>query len=197
MVRAENVSAVQNSVCYSFLPNWHLMVACAYVRPPCVSNIQNSALVGNSEQHFVCALSLMTPRSGWWYNLGLVRTVHIHRTWPYIRWFPCQNYRIHSVCIWFWPTRILLYYLLQSIRLQLKMVSTYNVVCSHFPGRLHSIKRKKSHHTPNLISNKHGASLPCMEIALPDSALDPQCRLHSREVPFGQRCSFGSMVWCC
>jgi hypothetical protein len=28
----------------------------------------------------------------------LARTVHTHRTWPYVRWFPCQEYRIYTVC---------------------------------------------------------------------------------------------------
>ena len=36
--------------------------------------------------------------------VGLVRTVYIHRIWPYIYWFPCQEYRIYTVYIWFWPT---------------------------------------------------------------------------------------------
>jgi hypothetical protein len=36
--------------------------------------------------------------------VGLARTVYIHRIWPYIWWFPCQKYRIHTVYIWFWPT---------------------------------------------------------------------------------------------
>ena len=36
--------------------------------------------------------------------IGLVRTVYIQRIWPYIRWFPCQKYRIYTVYIWFWPT---------------------------------------------------------------------------------------------
>jgi len=26
--------------------------------------------------------------------IGLARTVYIHRIWPYIWWFPCQNYRM-------------------------------------------------------------------------------------------------------
>ena len=37
-------------------------------------------------------------------ELGLARTVYIHRIWPYIWWFPCQIYRIYTVFIWFWPT---------------------------------------------------------------------------------------------
>ena len=36
--------------------------------------------------------------------VGLARTVYIHRLWPYIWWFSCQKYRIHTVYIWFWPT---------------------------------------------------------------------------------------------
>jgi len=36
--------------------------------------------------------------------VGLARTVYIHRIWPYIWWFPCQNYRIYTVYIGFWPT---------------------------------------------------------------------------------------------
>ena len=36
--------------------------------------------------------------------VGLARSVYIHRIWPYIWWFPCQKYRIHTVYIWFWPT---------------------------------------------------------------------------------------------
>jgi hypothetical protein len=36
--------------------------------------------------------------------LGLARTVLIRRIWPYIWWFSCQNYRIYTVYIWFWPT---------------------------------------------------------------------------------------------
>jgi hypothetical protein len=36
--------------------------------------------------------------------LGLARAVYIHRIWPYIWWFPCQNYRVYTVYIWFWPT---------------------------------------------------------------------------------------------
>jgi hypothetical protein len=35
--------------------------------------------------------------------IGLARTVYIHRIWPYIWWFPCQKYRIHTVYIWLWP----------------------------------------------------------------------------------------------
>ena len=34
----------------------------------------------------------------------LARIVYIHRIWPYIWWFPCQKYRIHTVYIWFLPT---------------------------------------------------------------------------------------------
>jgi hypothetical protein len=36
--------------------------------------------------------------------LGLARTVYMHRIWPYIWWSPCQNHRIYTVYIWFWPT---------------------------------------------------------------------------------------------
>ena len=36
--------------------------------------------------------------------IGLARTVYIHRIWPYIWWFPCQNYRLYTVYVWFWPT---------------------------------------------------------------------------------------------
>ena len=32
-------------------------------------------------------------------QVGLTRTVYIHRIWPYIWWFPCQKYRICSVYI--------------------------------------------------------------------------------------------------
>ena len=38
-----------------------------------------------------------------WY-LGLAKTVYMHRIWPYIRWFPCQKYRVYTVYIWFWLT---------------------------------------------------------------------------------------------
>ena len=27
--------------------------------------------------------------------VGLTRTVYMHRTWPFIRWFPCQKHRIY------------------------------------------------------------------------------------------------------
>ena len=37
-------------------------------------------------------------------SIGLAITVFIHRTWLYIRWFPCQKLRIHTVYIWSWPT---------------------------------------------------------------------------------------------
>ena len=37
--------------------------------------------------------------------IGLARTVYIHRLWPYVWWFPCQNYRIYTVYIWSWPTQ--------------------------------------------------------------------------------------------
>jgi hypothetical protein len=36
--------------------------------------------------------------------VGLARTIYIHRIWPYIWWFPCQNYRMYTVYIWLWPT---------------------------------------------------------------------------------------------
>jgi hypothetical protein len=36
--------------------------------------------------------------------IGLTRTVYIHRIWTYIWWFPCQEYRMHTIYIWFWPT---------------------------------------------------------------------------------------------
>jgi len=36
--------------------------------------------------------------------VGLTRTVCMHRIWPYIWWFPCQNYRVYTVYIWFWLT---------------------------------------------------------------------------------------------
>jgi hypothetical protein len=36
--------------------------------------------------------------------LGLARIVYIHRIWPYFWWFPCQNHRIYTVYILFWPT---------------------------------------------------------------------------------------------
>jgi len=32
--------------------------------------------------------------------VGLARTVYIHRIWLYIRWFPCQKYRIYTVYIY-------------------------------------------------------------------------------------------------
>jgi hypothetical protein len=32
--------------------------------------------------------------------VGLANTVYIHRIWPYIRWFFCQKYRIHTVYIY-------------------------------------------------------------------------------------------------
>jgi len=33
--------------------------------------------------------------------LELARTVYLHHIWPYVWWFPCQNYCLH---MWFWPT---------------------------------------------------------------------------------------------
>ena len=41
-----------------------------------------------------------------WY-LGLARSVHMHRTWPYSWWFPCRKHRIYTVYIWFWPTLLI------------------------------------------------------------------------------------------
>ena len=31
-------------------------------------------------------------------------TVYYNQLWPYIRWYLCQKYRIHTIYIWFWPT---------------------------------------------------------------------------------------------
>ena len=68
---------------------------------------------GNSVTEIIFARSLdmylMASTSPWrrrtdWINLGLARTVYIHRIWPYIWWFSCQKYRIYTVYIWFWPT---------------------------------------------------------------------------------------------
>jgi len=42
--------------------------------------------------------------------VGLARVVYIHRIWPYIWWFPCQKYRIHTVYIWSWPTLYIRYF---------------------------------------------------------------------------------------
>ena len=36
------------------------------------------------------------------YRVG--QNFYIHHIWPYIWWFPCQKYRIHTVYIWFGPT---------------------------------------------------------------------------------------------
>ena len=36
--------------------------------------------------------------------VGLARTIYIHRIWPYISWFLCQNNLIYTVYIWFWQT---------------------------------------------------------------------------------------------
>jgi len=46
----------------------------------------------------------LDPRGSHGPLLRLVRTVYIHRIWPYIWWFPCQKYRIYTAYIWFWPT---------------------------------------------------------------------------------------------
>ena len=32
--------------------------------------------------------------------VGFARTVYIHRIWPYILWYPCQNYRIYTVYVY-------------------------------------------------------------------------------------------------
>jgi len=32
--------------------------------------------------------------------VGLARTMYLHRVWPYVWWFPCQKYRIHTVCMY-------------------------------------------------------------------------------------------------
>ena len=60
--------------------------------------------------HLVAALPLPFMAFPWCFALflGLARTVYIHRIWPYIWWFPCQKYRIHTVYIWFWPTQLIL-----------------------------------------------------------------------------------------
>jgi len=46
----------------------------------------------------------LSHQSGYGVCVGLARTVYIHRIWPYIWWFSCQNYRIYTVYIWYWPT---------------------------------------------------------------------------------------------
>jgi len=43
--------------------------------------------------------------AGW--LVGLARTVYMLRIWPYIWWFPCQNCRIYTVYIWYWPTLLI------------------------------------------------------------------------------------------
>ena len=39
-----------------------------------------------------------------WWSLctfsGLARTVYINRIWPYLWWFPCQKYCVHTVYIY-------------------------------------------------------------------------------------------------
>jgi hypothetical protein len=49
------------------------------------------------------AASKACPYDKW---VGLARTVYIHCIWPFSWWFPCQQYRIYTVYIWFWPTLI-------------------------------------------------------------------------------------------
>ena len=46
-----------------------------------------------SEPDVFCVLHLNPLHNKY---LGLARTVYIHRIWLYIRWFPCQKYRIYT-----------------------------------------------------------------------------------------------------
>jgi hypothetical protein len=39
--------------------------------------------------------------------VGLARAVYMHVLWPHIWWFPCQEYCIYTVNIWFWPTLVM------------------------------------------------------------------------------------------
>ena len=104
-------------------------VACDHFRPPSWASGSFAKLLHAAQVHCViqswnvCAFRLCVrrpcpyklhsylnmqnmPRVGQNYKiqLGLARTVWIHRIWPYIWWFPCQIYRIYTAYIWFWPT---------------------------------------------------------------------------------------------
>ena len=69
--------------------------------------IQNKVTLGNWRIWYWthCHAS---PRISWHKRegtqVGLARTVYIHRIWLYIWWFPCQKYCIYTVYICFWPT---------------------------------------------------------------------------------------------
>jgi len=43
------------------------------------------------------------PMCKWRLCVGLARAVNIHRTWSYIWWSPCQNYRKYTKYIRLWP----------------------------------------------------------------------------------------------
>ena len=52
----------------------------------CTAHITSSNLAGDECGQAMGTRDLL--------QLGLARTVYIHRIWPYIWWFPCQKYRI-------------------------------------------------------------------------------------------------------
>ena len=64
--------------------------------------IQNKVTLGNWRIWYWthCHAS---PRISWHKRegtqVGLARTVYIHRIWLYIWWFPCQKYRVYWWCI--------------------------------------------------------------------------------------------------
>jgi hypothetical protein len=70
--------------------------------PPCSKTIHCTTLClcfGTLSVHEPLPLSVAATH----YDhtcLGFGKTVHVHRIWPYIWWFPCQKYRIYTVYIY-------------------------------------------------------------------------------------------------
>ena len=100
--------SMQVVVCHDIYTSAHLHICpCRWLEPwylhICTSVHAGGCLPWQEWEH---ALGGRTQQVFGGVCLGLASTVYIHRIWPYIWWFLCQNYRIYTVYIyiWFWPT---------------------------------------------------------------------------------------------
>ena len=77
------------------IPTWPLTEAIIPLgTPPGVPLIGFQQAASSTAQpqssHWVCTCAYI------YIYIWLARPVYIHRVWPYIWWFPCQNYRIYT-----------------------------------------------------------------------------------------------------
>jgi len=58
--------------------------------------VQGPVMPGSTPPNMEVCVCVCVRYHRW---LGMARTVHTHRIWPYIWWFPCQKYRICTLYI--------------------------------------------------------------------------------------------------